>query len=404
MTTRAIDPEAGGDGRGDDRDGFGTVFGNGRGGDASDRQSGRAAGRGNGAPATLSDVAREAGVSIATASRVLNGGTRKVRDDLRGKVMQAAERLNYHANAYAQAVAKGGSSNIALLVSDISDPYFAGVSQGVVKAASQRGVTVSIAVASNGEDELDRVRGLVATRPRGIIISESENVNDSARQELQEELERYRSSGGRVVFILDRGLPFPAVDVANEAGGRAIGRLLVESGYRRPVILKGNDGYRSSAQRYRGVVGALAEAGIMVDPRAVANGQFNRTKGFSAIMQMAGAGGMLTPGEGAVYGGAGADSIVALNDVMAIGAMTALRNAGIVPGRDIGVTGFGDIPYAVDVHPALTTVHLPLTDMGRAAVESVLSDDEYVADDSGRRLIFLQGRPDVILRDSLPRR
>ncbi|WP_093960141.1 LacI family DNA-binding transcriptional regulator [Bifidobacterium vansinderenii] len=397
MTTRAIDPDAGGNGRDNDR-------GSGRGGDAADRSDGRAAGRGNGAPATLSDVAREAGVSIATASRVLNGGTRKVRDDLRGRVMQAAERLNYHANAYAQAVAKGGSSNIALLVSDISDPYFAGVSQGVVKAASQRGVTVSIAVASNGEDELDRVRGMVATRPRGIIISESENVNDSSRQELQEELERYRSSGGRVVFILDRGLPFPAVDVANEAGGRAIGRLLVESGYRRPVILKGNDGYRSSAQRYRGVVGALAEAGIMVDPRAVVNGQFNRTKGFSAIMQMAGAG-MLTPGEGAVYGGAGADSIVALNDVMAIGAMTALRNAGIVPGRDIGVTGFGDIPYAVDVYPALTTVHLPLTDMGRAAVENVLSDDDgYVADDPGRRLIFLQGRPDVILRDSLPRR
>ena len=372
------------------------------------RGGGNGSGAGSGAPATLSDVAREAGVSIATASRVLNGGTRKVRDDLRGKVMQAAERLNYHANAYAQAVAKGGASSIALLVSDISDPYFAGVSQGVVRTASQRGVTVTIAVASNGEEELERVRALASTRPRGIIISESENVNDSFRQTLQEELERYRAAGGHVVFILDRGLPFPAVDVANEAGGRAIGRLLIESGYRRPVILKGNDGYRSSAQRHHGVVGALAEAGIVVDSRAVVNGQFSRAKGFSAVMQMAGAG-MLMPGVGSLYAGAGADVIVALNDVMAIGAMTALRNVGIEPGRDIGVTGFGDIPYAVDVHPSLTTVHLPLAEMGRAAVESVLSDesdDDDGGDDmgSGRRLIFLQGRPDVILRDSLPRR
>ncbi|WP_225432822.1 MULTISPECIES: LacI family DNA-binding transcriptional regulator [Bifidobacterium] len=355
-----------------------------------------------GKAATLMDVAREAGVSIATASRALNGGTRKVRKDSYAKVAEAARRLDYRPNAFAQAVAKGTSSNIALLVSDISDPYFAGVSQGVVKAASERGVDVSIGVASDGAEELERIRGFIASRPRGIVISESENVNDNLRQELEQELKRYADAGGRVVFILDRDMPFPAVDVGNEEGGYAIGRLLADAGYRRPVILKGNDGYRSSGQRYRGVVKALSESGVDIDPRAVANGGFRRETGFAVVSQMI-RDRLLLPGEGALYDGSGADCIVALNDVMAIGAMTALRTAGLEPGRQIGVTGFGDIPYAVDVYPALTTVHLPLQGMGAAAVENILlGDDEYRG--LGHRLIFLHAKPDVILRDSLPRR
>ena len=91
----------------------------------------------------------------------------------------------------------------------------------------------------------------------------------------------------------------------------------------------------------------LDEAGITVDPKAVANGKFSRTDGYAAVMQMARSG-LLKPGEGALYDGKGIDSIIALNDVMAIGAMTALRANGIEPGREIGVTGFGDIPYSAD--------------------------------------------------------
>ena len=113
-------------------------------------------------------------VSIATASRVLNGSTRKVRNQSYVKVMEAATKLNYRPNAYAQAVAKGTAPNIVLLVSDISDPYFASVSQGVVKAAAERGISVTIGVAATPHEELEAVRKSVSTRPRGIIISESE--------------------------------------------------------------------------------------------------------------------------------------------------------------------------------------------------------------------------------------
>ncbi|MBW3077804.1 LacI family DNA-binding transcriptional regulator [Bifidobacterium simiiventris] len=359
------------------------------------------------APATLMDVAKKAGVSIATASRVLNGSTRKVRNDSYVKVMEAAKRLNYRPNAYAQAVAKGTAPSIVLLVSDISDPYFASVSQAVVKAAGEQGIAVTIGVAAGPKEELEAVRKAVATRPRGIIISESEYVDSPERKTLEAELKQYEASGGRAVFIMNRNLPFPAVDVANEVGARAITKLVVDSGYRRPAILKGDDNHRSSRERLAGVMDVLAKAGIDVDPAAVVNGRFSRTEGYAAVMQMVRSG-LLTAGDGAAYGGAGVDSIIALNDVMAIGAMTALRANGIEPGREIGITGFGDIPYSADVHPSLTTVHLPLAEMGQAAVGRILAapddTDGTVSTQSANRLIFVQSAPDIVLRESLPRR
>ena len=204
------------------------------------------------------DVAKEAQVSIATASRVLNGSTRKVRNQSYVKVMEAATKLNYRPNAYAQAVAKGTAPNIVLLVSDISDPYFASVSQGVVKAAAERGISVTIGVAATPHEELEAVRKSVSTRPRGIIISESEYTDAPERQALQTELTQYEASGGRAVFVLNRNLPFPAVDVANDVGARAIAKLIVDSGYTRPAILKGDDAHRSSKERLAGVMEVLA--------------------------------------------------------------------------------------------------------------------------------------------------
>ncbi|KAA8815984.1 LacI family transcriptional regulator [Bifidobacterium callitrichos] len=367
-------------------------------------------------PATLMDVAKAANVSIATASRVLNGSTRRVRNQSYVKVMEAATKLNYRPNAYAQAVAKGTAPNIVLLVSDISDPYFAAVSQGVVKAAAEHGLTVTISVAPTPREELEAVRKATATRPRGIIIAESEYVDAPERGPLTNELRQYESTGGRAVFILNRDLPFPAVDVANDVGARAIARLIIDFGYTRPMILRGDETYRTSRERLDGVLAAFADAGVAIDPRATVNGRFNRTEGYAAIMQMARAG-LLKPGDGALYEGRGVDSVIALNDVMAIGAMTALRANGIEPGIDVGVTGFGDIPYSADVYPSLTTVHLPLEQMGQAAVGSVLAKrdaQEVKGDgtDSGSaaaepatgRLIYVQSAPDVVLRGSLPRK
>jgi LacI family transcriptional regulator len=94
--------------------------------------------------ATLEEVARAAGVSLATASRALNGSARKVNPEYRERVLTAARTLNYTPNLAAQAVAKGGTSTVALLVADISDPYFSTIASGIMRAAEERGLTVTI--------------------------------------------------------------------------------------------------------------------------------------------------------------------------------------------------------------------------------------------------------------------
>ena len=214
-------------------------------------------------PATLMDVAKEAQVSIATASRVLNGSTRKVRNQSYVKVMEAATKLNYRPNAYAQAVAKGTAPNIVLLVSDISDPYFASVSQGVVKAAAERGISVTIGVAATPHEELEAVRKSVSTRPRGIIISESEYTDAPERQALQTELTQYEASGGCAVPVLNRNLPFrPRTWRTMSARARHRKADRRRFWVYAPCDSSGDDAHRSSKERLAGVMEVLDEAGI----------------------------------------------------------------------------------------------------------------------------------------------
>src|SRR5688572_26742835 len=110
-------------------------------------------------PVTLHDVAREAGVSLATASRALNGSERKVNEAYREKVLAAAARLNYTPNLSAQAVAKGSTNTVALLVADIADPYFSSIAAGVIRAAEETGLVVTMAVTGRSTArELELVR------------------------------------------------------------------------------------------------------------------------------------------------------------------------------------------------------------------------------------------------------
>src|SRR4029453_4406683 len=122
---------------------------------------------GRSAPATLHDVAREAGVSLATASRSLNGSTRKVNEEYRKRVLEAAARLDYSPNLSAQAVARGTTTTVALLVADIADPYFSSIAAGVVAEADTARLIVTMAATERDpERELELVRTLRGQRPR----------------------------------------------------------------------------------------------------------------------------------------------------------------------------------------------------------------------------------------------
>lgn len=309
---------------------------------------------------TLRDVAREAGVSYATASRALNGSDRSVRAENALRVRAAADRLGYLPSLPAQAVARGSTRTVALVISDMDDPYFASLAAGVTDAAEESGLIVTMAVADRTPDlEVSLVHRLRGHRPRVIVIAGS-RIGDHpspSGDALTAELTAYRNAGGRVALISQEGLPFPTVSVDNYGGARALARTLADLGLRRFAVVHSGDRIRTSADRRHGFTDGLLSAGLA--PPALIETEFSRAGGRRA--------GALIPAD--------TDAVFAVNDIMAIGLMTGLRAAGRRPGRDIAVAGFDDVEEARYATPPLTTVHIPLREVGRLALETALAPD-----------------------------
>ena len=315
-------------------------------------------------PPTLLDVAREAGVSLATASRVLNGSERIVAASYRERVEAAADRIGYRANVSAQTMARGTSRTAALLVSDIADPFFSSIAAGVAEAAEAAGLLVTMAVTGrDAERELDLVRTLRGLRPQVVVLVGSRPIDEHGREELVRELQGVRAAGGRVVVIGQHELPFPTVRVDDGAGAAALAVSLAELGHRGFAALGGPERLGAARERLEGFRAGLAAAGVALDPARVYHGAFTRDGGYQAASQMLRDG--LT----------GLDALFAVNDVMAIGALSALREAGVAVPDRLAVAGFDDIPTARDTAPELTTVRIPLESLGQHAIELALTGD-----------------------------
>src|SRR5690554_668043 len=149
---------------------------------------------------TLDDVARAAGVSVATASRVLNGSTRRVAEPYRSRVEAAASGLGYTANVAAQATARGSSGTIALLVGDIADPYFSQLAAGVARGADEGGVVLTISITGRDPAREARIlRALRGQRPRGIILAASRSLSES--EDVARELVELQTTGAQIVAL-----------------------------------------------------------------------------------------------------------------------------------------------------------------------------------------------------------
>ncbi len=310
---------------------------------------------------TLHDVAREAGVSLATASRVLNGSERKVAESFRERVEQAAAALGYTANVSAQATARGTSPVIALLVADIADPYFGLIAAGVARGADEQGLVVTIAITERDPVREARiVRALRGQRPQGLILAAS-RTSEPTDSDTSRELAEFSRFGGRVVTFGAGGSDGRHVVIDNRAGSEALGRRMAELGYRTAIALGAAEGVRTSDERLAGFRAGFESGGGTID--RVLRGDFRRDSG-AAIMTDALESG-IAPGT-LVFG---------MSDVIAIGAMAAIRAAGREVGADIAVCGFDDVPSSRDVTPALTTVHVPLSDVGYQAFRATVDAD-----------------------------
>ena len=307
---------------------------------------------------TLHDVAREAGVSLATASRVLNGSERKVAESFRDRVESAAEKLGYTANVSAQTIARGTSPVIALLVADIADPYFGLIASGVARGADEHGLVVTIAITERDQAREARiVRALRGQRPRGLILAAS-RTQEPMEADTAHELAEFARLGGRVVAFGPDGDGERRIEIDNRSGAEALGRRMVELGYRSAIALGAADGVRTSDDRLAGFRAGFEAAGGAV--ASVRRGDFRRESGAAGMTA-------------ALADGVPSGTLVfAISDVVALGAMSAIRDAGREVGTDIAVCGFDDVPASSDVAPALTTVRVPLSEVGYQAFRATV--------------------------------
>lgn len=324
------------------------------------------------AASTLTEVARLAGVSPATASRVLNGSARTPGPEIAERVRKAAESLGYVPNAQAQGLAKSSSGLIGLIVHDIADPYFSAIARGVQAAArEQRKMLLLATTGGTPDDEQAAAAAFAARRADSIVIAGSRSTRLQDRDGnagLAAELDRYCRNGGRVGVV---GHPvvgaeapegYHVVAVPNENLSAELARELAGHHSGSFVVIGGPEGLLTSDDRIRGFQRGLEGAGLA--PAEVLRTGFDRAGGYEAGTVLAGR----IKAAQATPSGASRPCIFAVNDVMAIGAAAALRSEGLRIPRDAAVAGFDDIETLRDFRPALSTVRLPLEEMGRLAV------------------------------------
>ena len=323
---------------------------------------------------TLTEVARLAGVSPATASRVLNGSARKPGPDIAERVRKAADSLGYIPNAQAQGLAKSSSGLIGLIVHDIADPYFAAIARGVQEAAREQGRMVLLATTAGAPaDEKEAVAAFAARRADSIVIAGSRSArpeDQDGNTQLAAELDRYCRNGGQVAVV---GHPvvgasvsegYHVLTVPNEELAANLAAELAALRDDHFIIIGGPAGLFTSDDRIRGFQRGLAAAGL---PAAeVIRTDFNRSGGFEAGVALA-ARIRASQAAGTTSQSSKRICIFAVNDVMAIGAAAALRSEGLRIPRDATIAGFDDIETLRDFRPALSTVHLPLEEIGRQA-------------------------------------
>jgi len=308
---------------------------------------------------TIADIAKASGVSLSTVSRVLSGreGTIPISATTRGRVLAAVDELGYRPNLAARTLVSGRSQAIAVLVHDIADPYFSEIIRGIEDVASARKYMVLVSSTDRDpEREAESLLRMASFPTDGIILAagglEDESVSRSVSSVLK--------TGVVIVGIARHALPVSTIDIGNREGARQIVTHLLDLGHRDIAFLSGPEHLTTANDRQAGYRQALADAGLS-DRELIIPGDFSREAGVNAIPVLLEQNRPIT-------------AIFAANDKMAIGCLTGLRTAGVAVPDRMSVVGFGDIPAAQDTNPPLTTVTIPLREVGRMAMEQVFRE------------------------------
>jgi LacI family transcriptional regulator, galactose operon repressor len=302
---------------------------------------------------TIRDVAREARVSVATVSRVFNGGG-PVREETSRRIRDVAAALRYVPHAGARSLITSRTSTIGVLLPDLYGEFFSEVIRGIDIAARRTGYHIIVSNSHHDKSEIESAMRAMRGRVDGVIVMSP----DIDAQTLMANLPH-----AHPVVLLNcniRGAAFDSVNIDNTRGARAIVQHLISHGHRHIAIITGAPRNVDGHERLLGYRAALRAASIERNPRYEARGEFTEDSGYKAARALL----ETRPRPTAIF---------AANDSMAIGALSALREAGIAVPDDMAVAGFDDITIAHYLNPPLTSVHVPIAELGERAMAKLIA-------------------------------
>lgn len=300
--------------------------------------------------ATIKDVAEKAGVSITTVSHVINQ-TRYVSEELTQKVCQAMKDLDYHPNTLARSLRSGRTKTIGLVVPDISNLFFAEISRKLEDKGFEYGYSV---ILCNSDDDNSKEESyidiLLAKQVDGIIFISAGGSESNLIKPLASDIP---------VVITDRdieGINSDVVLIENRKGGYEATNYLISLNHKKIACISGPSPITPSAQRVDGYQQALADAGIRFEKDLLRVGDFRFESGEQAMREL-----LAIPEP--------PTAVFVCNDMMALGAMRAIKDFGKSVPEDVSVVGFDNVPLSSVIYPSLTTVAQPIKEMADLIVE-----------------------------------
>lgn len=305
--------------------------------------------------ATIYEVSRLAGVSLATVSRVINDSSR-VTSKTRDKVIAAMQELDYRPNTVAQSLASNRSNCVGVLVSEVYGPVFGELLSGIEDELSESGkFTIFATGHSDAEKEREAINFLISRNCDALILH-VEALDDEFLTS---------GMGGELPFVLLNrrvpGLEDRCIVLDNEQGGYDAAALLLKQGHSSVAYISGPLDWSDASQRLAGHRRAFKEHGEEIDERLLVEGDYSEASGSSAMAQL-------------VQKGVPFTAVVCANDEMAAGVLETARSNGITVPEDLSIVGFDNSPVSRYVHPKLSTIDFPVRDMGRMAAHWVLQN------------------------------
>ena len=298
-------------------------------------------------PATIRDVARSAGVSVATVSRALNGAD-NVLPDTRQRIQEAARALRFTPSGAARSLITRRTHTVGALLPDLYGEYFSELIRGIDQAARARGLPLLVSSSHGDADEAAKAMRAMNGRVDGLIVLSPHADAHFLQHNLPARLPAVLLNtgaelSGHARFVVD-----------NYGGAQTMTRHLVASGRKRIAFIGGPQGNHEAQERLRGYRAGL-KAGAK---ELVFDGDFSEQSGWLA-------------GRRIVLSKPRPDAVFAANDMLAVGCLCALREAGLRVPEDVALAGFDDIPIARYITPALTTIRVPIASLGAAALDAL---------------------------------